>query len=376
MTLRVETLAVHAGQDAASDENGPVLAPIVMSTSFERSVEGSFKHGLIYTRAQNPNRNALEKALAALEGGVAAAAFASGSAATLAVLQALAPGDHVIATGGFYGTVKLIDEIMRPWGLEATLLDTRDTDAVRAAVRPRTRLLWIETPSNPMLSVSDVAACADIAHRAGARLVCDNTVGTPLGQRCFDLGADLVMHSTTKYLGGHSDVLGGAIVAPRDDELFARVRTLQAAGGAVPSPFDCWLLARGLRTLPLRVRAQAQGAQRVAEALTGLPGVERVLYPGLSDHPGHALAARQMRGFGGLLSFIVAGRREAALAFAGRLRLIRRATSLGAVESNIDHRESVEPAGFGAPAGLLRLSVGIEHPDDLIDDLAQAARSR
>jgi cystathionine gamma-synthase len=291
----------------------------------------------------------------------------------MAVFQALRPGDHVIASIGYFGTNKLLEDVLKPWGLDCTLLDTSDTDAVRGAVKKNTKLLWVETPSNPRMHVTDIAAVAEIAHKAGAKLVVDNTVGTPMLQRCFELGADLVMHSTTKYLGGHSDVLGGAIVSRKKDEFFERVHHLQGYAGAVPSPFDCWLIHRGMKTMSLRVPAQSANAMRVAEFLTTHPSVERVLYPGLSKHPGHEVAARQMRGgFGGLMSFLVKGRRAEALKVASNLRLIKRATSLGGVESTIEHRESVEPPGFGTPANLLRLSCGIEHADDLMDDLRQA----
>lgn len=370
--MKIETLAVRSGTERELDENDPIVAPIVLGTVFERGTDTKFKHGLVYSRAQNPNRTALESALARLEGGKAAAAFASGSAATLAVLQSLKPGDHVIATAGFYGTTKLLTETMAEWGLRSSMVDTTDVDAVRNSLTPQTRLVWAETPSNPMMKVSDIRALAEVTHAAGALLFCDNTLATPLLQCCFDLGADFVMHSTTKYLGGHSDVIGGAVVAREDDELFKRIRTTQTVGGAVPSPFDCWLLLRGMKTLALRVPRQAESALRIAEHFSKHPKVERVLYAGLKSHPGHEIAARQMSGFGGLLSILVKGDRQKALDAMSRVKLIVRATSLGGVETSIDHRESVEPPGAGAPANLLRISVGIEHVDDLIEDLEQA----
>lgn len=373
--MKIETLTVHAGHSLTPNENEPIVPSITLSTIFERAEDGSYKHGHVYTRASNPNRRELESALTALEGGKAAAAFASGSAATLAVFQAMAPGEHVIATEGFYGTTKLLEDVMKPWGLECSLVNTSDLTAVQKAMRPNTKIIWLETPSNPQMRVSDIAAVAAMAHAAGARLLCDNTVGTPILQRCFELGADLVMHSTTKYLCGHSDVLGGAIVSREEDSFFQKIRMIQAAGGAVPSPFDCWLLHRGIRTMSLRVRTQSENALAIAKFLAGHKAVEKSLYPGLESHPGYDIAKKQMRQFGGLLSFLVRGGREQALAMTGKLRLIRRASSLGGIETTIEHRASVEPANFGTPEALLRLSVGIEHVDDLIADLDQALQT-
>ncbi|MDQ3698325.1 MAG: PLP-dependent transferase [Gemmatimonadota bacterium] len=368
----LETLAVHAGiaPDAAT---GAVVPPIYLSTTFERGPDGGYPHGFSYARAGNPNRTALEAALCALEGGAAAAAFSSGSAATMSILQTLAPGDHVIAPiDAYHGTPKLLRELFAPWGLEASFVDMRDLAAVAAAVRPRTRLVWVETPSNPLLAITDIAAAADIAHDAGALLACDNTWATPVGQRPLALGADLAMHASTKYLGGHSDVMGGAIVARADDETFARIRLVQAAGGAVPSPFDCWLVLRGIRTLPYRMRGHAANAVAVAEFLRTHYAVESVHYPGIPSHPGHDVAARQMALFGGMVSFQVRGGRARAMAVAANARLFTRATSLGGVESLIEHRASVEPPGSRTPESLLRLSIGLEHPDDLIADLDAA----
>jgi cystathionine gamma-synthase len=371
--MKIETLAVHSGYGPAEDENQSLIEPITLGTTFERAADGEFKRaGRSYTRDGNPNRDAWEGTLAALEGGEAGAAFASGSAATMAVFQALAPGDHVIATIGYYGTTKILRTIMSQWGLTSTLLDTSDLAAVRAAVTPKTRVIWIETPSNPRLKVTDIAAVAEMARKAGARLVCDNTVGTPVLQRPLELGADLVTHSTTKYLGGHSDVLGGAIVTRKDDELFAKIRHLQRIAGAVQSPWDSWLLHRGAKTLPLRVRRQAANAQALAEYLSKHPKVERVLYPGLTSDPGNGVAAKQMSAFGGLMSVLVKGGQPECFAMAARLKLIRRATSLGGIETTIEHRASIEPPELGTPINLMRLSVGIEHVDDLIDDFKQA----
>jgi cystathionine gamma-synthase len=375
--VRIDTLAVHAGH-ASDPATGAVTPPIHLSTTFEREPDGSLPHGFIYSRDNNPNRAALEEALARLEGGAAALAFASGSSATLALFQALRPGDHVVAPDdAYYGTMRLLREALGPWGLEASFVRMGDLDAVRAALRPNTRLVWVETPSNPLIGVTDVAAVAELARAAGALLVVDNTWATPVLTRPFALGADVVMHSTTKYLGGHSDVLGGALVAREESEHFARARLLQKVGGAVPSPFDCWLVLRGLRTLPLRVRAHSANALAVARAMRAHPGILAVHYPGLDDDPGHAVAARQMAAdgeprYGGMLSLRVRGGREAAIGMAGRLRLFTRATSLGGSESLIEHRATVEGGLTRTPDDLLRVSVGLEHPDDLIADLEQA----
>lgn len=370
--MNLETLAIHAGQ-APDPASGAVVPPIVLSTTFERAADGSFPSGYIYTRSGNPNRTALEECLAALEGGAACAAFGSGLAAAMAVFQALAPGDHVIVPDdAYHGVSRLVREIMAPWGLQASVVDMTNLDAVRAALRPNTRLVWVETPSNPLLKISDIAALAAIAHEAGARCAVDNTWATPVLQQPLLLGADLALHATTKYLGGHSDVLGGAIVARESDAFFERVRFIQGNGGAVPSPFDCWLILRGIRSLAYRMRGHAENAARVADFLSTQPAIERVHYPGLASHPGHAVAARQMRSGGGMLSVEVRGGEPAAMALAARVRLFTRATSLGGVESLIEHRASVEGPESRTPPGLLRISVGLEHPDDLIDDLRQA----
>lgn len=374
--MRIETLAVHAGRstDAAT---GAVTPPIHLSTTFEREADGSYRAGYVYARNANPTRHSLETALAALEGGASAISFASGSAATMTLLQTLRPGDHVVApVDAYYGTNKLIREVFGAWQLEASMVDMGDPAAVAAAMRPATRLVWVETPSNPLVAVSDIARLAEIAHAGGALCAVDNTWATPLGQRPLELGADVVMHATTKYLGGHSDVLGGALVYGEDSESCRRARMIQQTGGAVPSPFECWLVLRGLRTLPWRVRAQSEHAGAIARFLSTQARVSAVHYPGLASHPRHDVARRQMTLFGGMLSFEVRGGAEAAMAVAGRTRIITRATSLGGPESLIEHRRSVEGPTTLAPPGLLRLSVGLEHPDDLIDDLRQALDSR
>jgi len=371
--MRLETLAVHAGRQVEPATRA-VTPSIILSTTFERAEDGSFPGGYIYTRNNNPNRDALERALASLEGGAVAAAFASGNAATSAVLQALDPGDHVIASReAYYGTRAVLTGALRRWGLQSDFVDLGDLEALTAALRPNTRLIWIETPSNPRLCLADIAAVAQIARAGGARTVCDNTFATPVLQQPLALGADLVVHSTTKYIGGHSDALGGCVVSRAEDGFMQRVRAYQVFGGAVPSPFDCWLLLRSLPTLPHRVRAQSEGALQVATFLGAHSQVARVHYPGLPAHPGHELARRQMRGgYGGVLSVELKGGEQAALAVAARVRLFTRATSLGGVESLIEHRASVEGPHTTTPRSLLRLSIGLEHPDDLIADLAQA----
>ena len=370
--MRIETVAVHAGH-VPDPTTGAVTPPIHLSTTFEREADGSYRSGLVYSRYANPNRLALEDCLAQLEGGVSAACFASGSAATAAVFQSLEPGAHVITPNdAYFGTTKLLREIFGPWKLEMTLVDMSDAAAVERAVRPTTRVLWVETPSNPLLRVVDIARMAEIAHAAGARCVVDNTWATPVVQRPVALGADVVMHATTKYLGGHSDVLGGVLVARADDELTQRIRVVQTSIGAVPSPFECWLTMRGVRTLPWRMRAHSANAATLAQFLVDHERVEAVHYPGLATHPDHDVARRQMCGFGGMLSLQVRGGREDALAVAAKLRVITRATSLGGTESLIEHRASVEGPGTRAPENLLRLSVGLEHIDDLIEDFAAA----
>jgi cystathionine gamma-synthase len=372
--MRIETLAAHAGL-TVDPTTGAVTPPIHLSTTFEREPDGSYRGGHVYTRTSNPNRRALEEALATLEGGAAALAFASGSAATMSLFQALAPGDHVLAPDdAYYGTLRTLRELLGPWGLELDVVDMADLDAVQRALKPTTRVVWVETPSNPLVRIVDIAALANLAHSVGARCAVDNTWATPVLQHPLALGADVVMHSTTKYLGGHSDLLGGALVFGKRDAIFEKVYAVQTLGGAVPSPFDCWLLLRGMRTLPWRMRAHCSNAAGVARFLASRKEVEVVHYPGLATNPGHALAAKQMSDFGGMLSVQIRGGRDAALSFSNRLRLFTRATSLGGPESLIEHRASVEGPTTKAPENLLRISVGLENVDDLIEDLERALR--
>ena len=369
--LHPETIAVHAGR-AVDSATGAVAAPIHLSTTFERATDGTFPSGFDYTRGNNPNRAALEQALAVVEGGSAAAAFASGSAAVHAIFQALAPHDHVVVPlEAYHGILRLLRSVFTRWQLAIDFVDMTDLDALRRAVRPDTKLVWAETPSNATLKLTDLAAVGEIAHAQGALFACDNT-WAPLIQRPFTFGADLVMHSTPKYFGGHSDVLSGAVVAREENEFFQRIRELQKLAGAVPGPFECWLIHRGIHTLPVRMRAHCDNALQVAEFLDSHPGVTRVHYPGLISHPQHDLARRQMQQFGGMISFELKGDRAAAMELPNKLRIFTRATSLGGVESLIEHRQSIEGPESPTPETLLRLSIGLEHPDDLIGDLEQA----
>ncbi len=375
--LKLETRAVHAGR-AVDTATGAVTPPLHLSTTFERDADGRWSRGYDYARSSNPTRRLLETALADLEGGSSCAAFASGSAATLAVLQSVGAGSHIVVTEDcYYGTLQQLRDLLPALGIEATMTDTTNPDAVRSALRDNTRLIWVETPSNPLLRITDISAMADIARARGCKLACDNTFATPVFQHPLELGADYCIHSTTKYISGHSDVVGGAVIGACEEDQFEAVRRWQVKGGAVPSPFDCWLLLRSLNTLPLRVRQQSANALQIARFLGQQPGVEAVHYPGLPGHPGHALASRQMQldgqpGFGSVVSFEVPGGAAHALATAARTRLFIRATSLGGVESLIEHRASSEGPGSRAPDGLLRLAVGIENPIDLIADLQQA----
>jgi len=369
--LHFDTLAAHA--TIADSSTGALTPPIHLSTTFARDEQGKLVGDYIYSRSNNPNRVMLEHCLAELEGGEVGIAFASGSAATLAVLQCLDPGDHVIAPASCYYAVReQLLTIFSRWGLHFTFVDMSRLDMLEQALARPTKLVWIETPSNPLITVTDIAAAAALAHGAGARVLADNSWATPALQRPLWLGADFVLHSTTKYLGGHHDVTGGAIIARESEPLVDRLRSLQDLGGAVPSPFDCWLVLRGIRTLPIRMRAHSAAARSLADFVAGHPKVSMVHYPGLPSDPGHAIAARQMADFGGVLSIRVRGGREAALDVAGRVRLFRRATSLAGPESLVEHRASVEPPGSGTPDDLLRLSVGLENEADLIADLERA----
>lgn len=368
--LHEESLAVHAGR-TVDPVTGAVSPPLYLSTTFQRDADGQYSTGYDYIRDNHPNRVMLERTLAALEQGTDAVAFASGTAATLAVFQVAGRG-HIVAThDAYHGTLHQLQEVVASWGSEISFVDTASPDEVAAAIRDDTQLLWIETPSNPLLRISDIATIGRLATRQNITVAVDNTLATPVLQKPLTLGADLVVHSTTKYIGGHSDVSGGVVVG-RDKQLLDQVRGFLSRGGAVPSAFDCWLLQRSIATLPMRTHAHAHNALAIARFLASHPAVTEVAYPGLPAHAGHEIAARQMSGFGGVLSFLVDGDAAHAVAVAARTRLFIRATSLGGVESLIEHRASAEGPGTHAPGNLLRLSVGIEHQDDLVADLDQA----
>jgi cystathionine gamma-synthase len=376
-TTGFATRAIHAGQ-APDPATGSVIVPIHATSTYAQDGVGGLRSGFEYSRTGNPTRTALEECLAALENGRHGRAFASGMAASDVTLRAMCrPGDHIIIPDDAYGgTFRLVDKVLRHWGIEHTPVAVSDVDAVRAAVRPNTRVIWCETPTNPLLNIADIAALAGIAHDAGARLVVDNTFASPYLQQPLELGADLVLHSTTKYLGGHSDVVGGATVTS-DQELAEQIAFLQNAGGAVPGPFDAWLTLRGAKTLALRMEKHSDNAERIVEFLTTHPKVTGVRFPGLAEHPGHEVAAKQMRRFGGMVSFTVAGGEEAALAVCAKTRLFTLAESLGGVESLIEHpgrmtHASVVASALEVPADLIRLSVGIEDADDLVEDLRLA----
>jgi cystathionine gamma-synthase len=375
-----DTLAIHAGQDP-DPRTGSVTVPIYATSTYKQDGVGGLREGYEYSRSANPTRTALEECLAALEVGTRGLAFASGLATEDALLRAvLRPGDHVIVPADAYGgTYRLIARVLGPWGVEHSTVDLADLAGVRAALRPATRLIWCETPTNPLLGMADIAALASMARDAGARLVVDNTFATPYLQQPLLLGADAVVHSTTKYLGGHSDVIGGALVTA-DAELAETLTFHQNAMGAVAGPFDAWLVLRGIKTLGVRMERHCSNATRVADYLAGHPRVERVFFPGLADHPGHELAAKQMRGFGGMVSFTVRGGESAALAVCDAAELFTLGESLGGVESLIEHphrmtHASVADSPLQVPDNLIRLSVGIEDVDDLLADLDHALRA-
>jgi cystathionine gamma-synthase len=372
--LRFETRAIHAGQEP-EEAFGAVNVPIFQTATYAQPRVGQPKR-YDYARGGNPTREALQTAIASLEGGAHGLCFASGMGAETTLLLTLAPGDHVVLGDDVYGgTYRLLARVLNGWGLAFDTVDLTDADAVRGAIRPETKMVWVETPTNPLLKLVDVAAVSPIAHDGVAMVVVDNTFATPYLQRPLELGADVAVHSVTKYLAGHSDLVAGAIVT-NDDALRDRLAFLQNAVGAVPGPMDCYLALRGLKTLALRVRAHCRGADAVARFLRRHPKVSRVRYPGLEDDPGHEVAARQMDGFGGMVSFEV-GSAEEARAVVERTRLFFLAESLGGVESLIElpgpmTHASVAGSPLEVPDTLIRLSVGIEHPDDLIEDLAQA----
>jgi cystathionine gamma-synthase len=371
------TKAIHAGQ-APDPTTGAVIPPIHPSSTYVQDGVGGTRSGYEYSRSANPTRTTLQECLAALEGGRHAVAFGSGMGATDVLLRALMrPGDHIVIPHDAYGgTFRLVDKVLGPWGITHTPVDLADVTALRAALRPETRVIWCETPTNPLLGIADIAAVADVAREAQARLVVDNTFASPYLQAPLALGADVVLHSTTKYIGGHSDVVGGALITS-DDELAERLLFTQNAVGSVPSPFDAWLTLRGVKTLAVRMERHSDNAERVAAFLVGHPAVAQVLYPGLPEHPGHEVAAKQMRRFGGMVSVRLAGGRGAALRVCAATEVFTLAESLGGVESLIEHpgqmtHMSVAGSALQVPDDLVRLSVGIEDVEDLIEDLRNA----
>ena len=377
MTSGFNTRAIHAGQEP-DPRTGAVAVPIYQTSTYKQDGVGGLREGYEYSRSANPIRTALEEALAALEGGARGLAFASGLAAEDTLLRTvLRPGDHLILPGDAYGgTYRLIARVLAPWGVEFTPVPLGDLAAVQAALRPSTKLIWCETPTNPLLGIADIAALATLAHEAGAHLVVDNTFASPYLQQPLALGADAVVHSTTKYLGGHSDVVGGALITA-DAALGDELAFHQNSMGAVAGPFDAWLVLRGIKTLGVRMDRHCANAERIVGFLSDHPAVSDVLYPGLPSHPGHEVAARQMRGFGGMVSFRLRGGEETALKVCGLVEVFTLGESLGGVESLIEHpgrmtHASVAGSPLEVPADLVRLSVGIEDVDDLIADLASA----
>lgn len=378
MTHGFATRAIHEGQEF-DPTTGAIIPPIYQTSTFVQDGIGGLRNGYEYGRAGNPTRTSLETLLASLEGGVRALSFASGLAAEDALLRAaLRPGDHIVLGNDAYGgTHRLIDRIHSEWGIRNTTVDLADLDAVRTALgTDGTRMLWIETPSNPLMKISDIAALVELGHAVGAIVVVDNTFASPALQQPLSFGADVVVHSTTKYLGGHSDVIGGALIFA-DEELAEKAQFIQFAAGAVSSPMDAWLTTRGIKTLQVRVRQHSANAQAIAEALVGHAGIETVYYPGLPTHPGHELAARQMSGFGGMLSVSLSGGAAAARRFAESTQVFQLAESLGGVESLIGYptemtHASVRGTALEVPDNIVRLSVGIEDVDDLLADVEQA----
>jgi len=371
------TKAIHAGQEP-DPTTGAVIPPIHPSSTYAQDGVGGTRSGYEYSRSANPTRTALQECLAALEGGRHAVAFGSGMGATDVLLRVLlSPGDHIVIPHDAYGgTFRLVDKVLGPWGIAYTPVDLADVGALRAALRPDTRAIWCETPTNPLLGIADIAAVADVAREAQARLVVDNTFASPYLQAPLALGADVVLHSTTKYIGGHSDVVGGALVTS-DDALAERLLFTQNAVGSVPSPFDAWLTLRGVKTLAVRMERHSDNAERVVGFLAGHPAVARVLYPGLPEHPGHEVAAKQMRRFGGMVSIRLRGGRSAALRVCAATEVFTLAESLGGVESLIEHpgqmtHMSVAGSALQVPDDLVRLSVGIEDVEDLVEDLRNA----
>lgn len=374
--MELSTRIIH--EDNVKDNSGAVMAPIVLSTTFERAEDGiSYPEGYIYSRYDNPNRRSLESKLAMMENGKACVSFSSGLAAATAVFQSLKTGDHIILPDdAYFSLYNILDKLFSGFGLTYTKVDMTDLNNLQSSIQPNTKLIWMETPSNPLIKVTDIAAVVAIAKQHHCFTVADNTWATPFYTQPLELGVDIVMHSTTKYFGGHSDILGGALIFKEKNEQFEFIHNVQKYGGAVPSPYDCWLLCRSLTTFIARMPIHSNNAMQLAQYLETHSKIERVLYPGLESHPQHLIAKKQMKnGYGGMLSVLVKGNREDALKLAASLQLFAHATSLGGVESLIEHRKSVEGDASATPDNLLRVSVGIESVNDLIADFEQALSS-
>lgn len=371
--MKLETIAIHAG-NKSDESTGAVIQPIVLSTTFERAHDGSYTSGYIYSRASNPNRTSLENVLAQMEGGADAAAFSSGNAAGMAVFQSLKPGTHVILPDDMYHGLRNQVKTLFAGILEFDFIAINDTEVLQQHLKSNTGLIWVETPSNPLLKITDIKKVISVAHAHNVKVACDNTFATPICQQPIKLGADIVMHSSTKYFGGHSDLMGGVLITAKNDDWWQSIRAVQELGGAIPSPMDCYYLARSIKTLPYRIAGHLKNAQLLAEYLEKHPKVEQVMYPGLPSHPQHETAKQQMNGFGGMLSVCIKGGKVEAKRVINSLKLFAQATSLGGVESLIEHRASIEGPDTKTPFNLLRISVGLEHIDDLIEDMGQALK--
>ena len=369
--MKVETIAIHAG-NRVDPNTRAAIQPITLSTTFERGEDGGYPGGFMYSRIDNPNRKSLENVVAQLEGAADAAAFSSGNAAGAAVFQALGPGVHVIAPDDMYHGLR--NQLLEVFAgiIEVDFVDMSKLISIKQHIKPNTRLIWLETPSNPLLKISDIKAISELAKANGIMLACDNTFSTPIFQKPIELGCDIVMHSTTKYLGGHSDVIGGVLACAKADDFWKKIKNVQVLSGAVPAPFDCYLTVRGIKTMPYRMRGHALNADLIAKFLYSHPNVEEVFFPGLKDHPGYEIAKKQMSSFGGMLSFLVKGGANEARKVVNSVKIFTQATSLGGVESLIEHRASIEGPDTKTPQNLIRISVGLENSEDLIQDLSQA----
>lgn len=372
MKLKFETLAIKSVEPKFENVQ-PVSTPIYLTSTYKRNKDGSYDDDFVYSRNDNPNRSIVEQSIAQLENGKYGIAFSSGMAAIAAILQSLKQGDHLLLPNDVYFTIKkLLESVLKRWGLTFDLVDMSDLEAVKTAIKPNTAMIWVETPSNPQLRISDIESISEIAHKNNALCTVDNTWLTPVFQNPLSLGADIVIHSTTKYFGGHSDVLGGLVVV-NNDELADKLKSIQMLSGGVPAPFDCWLIGRGIQTLHLRISKQTENALALAKYLEKHSKIEKVNYPGLESHPQHALAQKQQNnGYGAMLSVLIKGDEENAFKVSTKLKHFTTATSLGGVESLVEHRKSIEGVDSPTPANLVRISVGIEHIDDLISDWKRA----